>query len=62
MWGVVQQAVSELDLDFVGYADEHFRRLARDCRSGLSGFVLGLDPRELLLGALPDRAGACQVG
>ena len=27
MWGAVQQAVSELDFDFVGYADEHFRRL-----------------------------------
>jgi thiamine kinase-like enzyme len=27
MWGVVQQAVSELDFDFVAYADEHFERL-----------------------------------
>ena len=27
MWGVVQQGISELDFDFVGYADEHFRRL-----------------------------------
>ena len=27
MWGVVQQAVSELDVDFVAYADEHFERL-----------------------------------
>ena len=29
MWGVVQQAVSELDFDFAGYATEHFERLAR---------------------------------
>ena len=29
MWGVVQQAVSELDFDFVGYTDEHFARLER---------------------------------
>ena len=29
MWGVVQQGVSELDFDFVGYADEHFARLER---------------------------------
>jgi len=29
MWGVVQTAVSELDFDFVGYASEHFERLAR---------------------------------
>jgi thiamine kinase-like enzyme len=29
MWGVVQQAVSELDFNFVGYADEHFARLER---------------------------------
>jgi thiamine kinase-like enzyme len=27
MWGVVQQALSELDFDFAGYADEHFTRL-----------------------------------
>ena len=29
MWGVVQQAISELDFDFVAYADEHFERLWR---------------------------------
>ena len=29
MWGVVQQAVSELDVDFVAYAEEHFARLHR---------------------------------
>jgi thiamine kinase-like enzyme len=27
MWGVVQQGLSELDFDFVGYANEHFARL-----------------------------------
>jgi len=27
MWGVVQQAISKLDEDFVAYADEHFARL-----------------------------------
>jgi hypothetical protein len=26
-WGVVQSQVSELDFDFAGYAEEHFRRL-----------------------------------
>jgi thiamine kinase-like enzyme len=29
MWGVLQQAISTLDLDFVEYADEHFERLLR---------------------------------
>ena len=29
MWGVVQTAVSALDFDFAGYADEHFERLER---------------------------------
>jgi thiamine kinase-like enzyme len=29
MWGVVQQALSDLDFDFCGYADEHFERLDR---------------------------------
>jgi aminoglycoside phosphotransferase (APT) family kinase protein len=27
MWGVVQQAISKLDFDYVGYADRHFTRL-----------------------------------
>jgi thiamine kinase-like enzyme len=26
MWGVVQQAISDLDFDFAAYADEHFAR------------------------------------
>jgi thiamine kinase-like enzyme len=29
LWGVLQQAISTLDFDFVAYADEHFERLAR---------------------------------
>jgi hypothetical protein len=29
MWGVVQQAISELDFDFRAYADEHFERAGR---------------------------------
>jgi thiamine kinase-like enzyme len=29
MWGVVQQAISDLDFDFRAYADEHFARLER---------------------------------
>ena len=29
MWGVVQQAVSALDVDFVAYANQHFARLRR---------------------------------
>jgi thiamine kinase-like enzyme len=28
MWGVVQNSVSELDFDFTGYADKHFKRLS----------------------------------
>jgi thiamine kinase-like enzyme len=27
MWGVLQQGVSTLDIDFVAYAEEHFKRL-----------------------------------
>jgi thiamine kinase-like enzyme len=27
MWGVLQQGVSSLDIDFVAYASEHFERL-----------------------------------
>ena len=29
MWGVVQQAISELDFDFAEYAQRHFERLER---------------------------------
>ena len=35
MWGVVQQAISELDFDFVAYARENFERLR----------AIGSDPR-----------------
>jgi thiamine kinase-like enzyme len=37
MWGVVQQAISTLDVDYVDYADRHFTRLlsnASDARFG----------------------------
>ena len=27
MWGVLQQGISTLDVDFVAYAGEHFERL-----------------------------------
>ena len=33
MWGVVQAAVSELDVDFDAYAAEHFERLERTAAS-----------------------------
>jgi len=33
MWGVLQQGVSTLDVDFVGYAAEHFERLLRNAAS-----------------------------
>jgi thiamine kinase-like enzyme len=36
MWGVVQQGISELDFDFVTYAEEHFARLERTASA--SGF------------------------
>ena len=36
MWGVVQQAISELDFDFAGYAARHFERLERT--AGEEGF------------------------
>jgi thiamine kinase-like enzyme len=29
MWGVVQQGISEIDFDFVAYAEEHFERVQR---------------------------------
>jgi thiamine kinase-like enzyme len=29
MWGIVQQAISELEFDFAGYTAEHFERLDR---------------------------------
>ena len=41
MWGVVQQAVSELDFDFVAYADEHFGRLEATAESARFRSALG---------------------
>jgi thiamine kinase-like enzyme len=34
MWGVVQQAISQLDFDFREYADRHFERLAQTAEDG----------------------------
>ena len=44
MWGVVQQAISELDFDFVAYADEHFERLRRTASE--ARFKAGAGMRE----------------
>ena len=41
MWGVVQQAVSDVDFDFAGYAAEHFERLARTAAEPRFGRALG---------------------
>ena len=40
MWGVVQQALSELDFDFVKYADRHFQRL--ECTAAAPRFRTAL--------------------
>jgi len=42
MWGVVQQAISELDFDFGAYAQEHFERLVRTAAE--PRFVAALRP------------------
>ena len=36
MWGVLQQGISTLDVDFVAYAAEHFDRLLRTPRRAAS--------------------------
>lgn len=41
MWGVVQQAISELDFDFARYARDHFERLERTARD--ASFQAALD-------------------
>jgi thiamine kinase-like enzyme len=46
MWGVLQQGISTLDVDFVAYASEHFDRLLTN--AGTPGFeraILGLTAR-----------------
>jgi len=35
MWGVLQQGISTLDVDFVAYADEHFERLLHNASGPL---------------------------
>jgi thiamine kinase-like enzyme len=40
MWGVVQQAISELDFDFAGYAGRHFERMRKT--AAMEGFRLAL--------------------
>ena len=34
MWGVVQQALSSLDIDYEDYADRHFTRLLANADDG----------------------------
>ena len=34
MWGVMQQGLSTLDIDYVAYADRHFERLSRSMADG----------------------------
>ena len=41
MWGVVQQAVSELEFDFSGYAEKHFERLVRTAEEPAFRAALG---------------------
>jgi thiamine kinase-like enzyme len=41
MWGVVQQGISDLDVDFVAYAGEHFERLRRTAAGGEFERALG---------------------
>jgi hypothetical protein len=43
MWGVLQQGISTLDVDFVAYAGEHFERLL----GGASGPTFELALREV---------------
>ena len=45
MWGVVQQGISALDVDFAAYADEHFARLERTAAS--ARFTRALAASEL---------------
>jgi thiamine kinase-like enzyme len=40
MWGVVQQGISELDFDFVAYAEEHFQRLEQTAADPAFGEAL----------------------
>jgi thiamine kinase-like enzyme len=37
MWGVVQQAISTLEFDYVGYADRHFARCLASASDGRFG-------------------------
>jgi thiamine kinase-like enzyme len=50
MWGVVQNAVSELDFDFVAYATEHFERLRRTAEA--PAFRTALSTPELRRGTI----------
>jgi thiamine kinase-like enzyme len=46
MWGVLQQGISELDFDFVDYANRHFERLQRTARSRPFRDALGAAARR----------------
>ena len=68
MWGVVQSAVSELDVDFDAYAAEHFERMERTAaepafRAALAGHDEGRPQAPLVTSATrggyaPDSVGS----
>ena len=60
MWGVVQQAISELDFDFAAYADEHFERLARTAAEARFKAALGMRERARAV-VIGGGVGGCSV-
>ena len=41
MWGVVQQAISELEFDFASYAESHFERVRETAKDPAFREALG---------------------
>ena len=60
MWGVVQQAISELDFDFAAYADEHFERLERTASEAALQGGAGMRERARAV-VIGGGVGGCSV-
>ena len=61
MWGVLQQGISSLDVDFVAYADEHFERLLANAAGPPSRRTCARR-RMADRAGLPDRARVVIIG
>ena len=62
MWGLVQQGISTLDVDYLDYADEHFDRLLRNASRPITVGCSSTPRRPMTGDRRADRAQVVIIG